>query len=153
VVRIDGHVRELIAGGVATIVASRDERLRPSIARGWAVAVSASGTEVTLCVEASAGSRMCENLQSNGAIAVTCSRPTTYRTVQLKGRVATIADPSPEQLVAVDRHAETFSREAEEVGLGPGSGFRLLDRGLVSVSFTVAEVYDQTPGPNAGARM
>jgi hypothetical protein len=115
--------------------------------------VSASGTEVALCVEAPAGSRMRENLQSNGAIAVTCSQPTTYRTVQLKGRVTTIADPTSEQLAAVDRHAEAFSDEAEQVGLGPRSGFRLLDRELVSVSFKIAEVYDQTPGPNAGARM
>jgi hypothetical protein len=152
-VKIEGRVRELIAGGVATIVASRDERLRPSIGRGWAIALSDSGTEVTLCVEAPAGSRMHDNLQSNGAIAVTCSRPTTYRTVQLKGRVTTIAQPSAEQLAAVDRHAEAFSNEAEQVGLGPDSGVRLLDRGLASVSFKVAEVYDQTPGPSAGARM
>jgi hypothetical protein len=151
--KIEGRVTELIAGGVATIVASRDERLRPSIARGWAVTVSASRTEVTLCVEAPAGSRMRDNLQSNGAIAVTCSRPTTYRTVQLKGLVTMIADPSAKQLTAVDRHAQAFSSEAEQVGLGPGSGFRLLDRELVSVSFKVAEVYDQTPGPSAGARM
>lgn len=96
---------------------------------------------------------MRDNLQSNGAIAVTCSQPTSYRTVQLKGRVATIADPSAEQLADVDRHAEAFSSEAEQVGLGPGSGFRLLDRALVSVTFNVAEVYDQTPGPNAGARI
>jgi hypothetical protein len=152
-VKIEGHVTELIAGGVATIVASRDDRLRPSIARGWAIEVSADGTDVRLCVEAPVGSRMRDNLQSNGAIAVTCSRPTTYRTVQLKGRVASIADPSAEQLADVERHAEAFSSEAEQVGLGPGSGFRLLDSALLSVIFEVAEIYDQTPGPNAGARI
>lgn len=151
--KIDREVRELIARGVATIVASRDERLRPTIARGWAIAVSGDGTELTLCVEAPPGSTMHDNLQSNGAIAVTCSQPTTYRTVQLKGQVDTIAAPSPEQLAVVDRHAEAFSGEAEQVGLGPGSGFQLLDRELASVSFKVSEVYDQTPGPSAGARM
>jgi hypothetical protein len=152
-VRIDGQVRELIAGGVATIVATRDEQLRPSIGRGWGISVAADGDEVTLCVEAPAGSRMRANLDAGGVIAVTCSLPTTYRTVQLKGRVLALVDPDAKQLKHVHDHAEAFSAEAEQVGLPPRCGFRFLDDGLVSVSFAVAEVYDQTPGPNAGARM
>ena len=151
--KIDGPVRELIAGGVATIVATRDEQLRPSIGRGWGISVSAAGDEVTLCVEAAEGSRMRANLEAGGVIAVTCSLPTTYRTVQLKGPVLTVAEPNPAQRNQVRDHAEAFSAEAEQVGLPPRSGFRLLDDALASVSFAVAEVYDQTPGPNAGARM
>jgi hypothetical protein len=151
--RIDEQVAEQLAGGVATIVATRDEHMRPSIARGWAISVSADGTEVTLCVGAPPGSRMRSNLDSNGAIAVTCSRPTTYRTVQLKGQVAALREPGPAQLQAANDHAEAFSLEAEELGLPPGSGQRLMDPGLVVVSFNLREVYDQTPGPNAGARM
>jgi hypothetical protein len=147
--RIDGQVRELIAGGVATIVATRDEQLRPSIGRGWGISVSTEGGEVTLCVEAAAGSRMRANLEAGGIIAVTCSLPTTYRTVQLKGRVLAVVEPNAEQLKLVHDHAEAFSTEAEQVGLPPRCGFRFLDDGLASVSFAVAELYDQTPGPNA----
>jgi hypothetical protein len=115
--------------------------------------VSADGGEVTLCVEAAAGSRMRGNLEAGGVIAVTCSLPTTYRTVQLKGRVLAVVEPDAEQRKRVRDHAEAFSAEAAQVGLPPRSGFRLLDDGLASVSFVVAEVFDQTPGPNAGARM
>jgi hypothetical protein len=152
-VRIDGQVSELIAGGVATIVATRDVHLRPSIGRGWGISVSGDGDELTLCVEAAAGSRMRANLEAGGVIAVTCSLPTTYRTVQLKGPVLAVAEPDAEQLNRVHAHAEAFSSEAEQVGLPPRCGFRFLDDGLAFVRFAVAEVYDQTPGPNAGARM
>lgn len=93
-VRIDNEVRELLAGGVATIVASRDEELRPCIARGWGIVASPDGTEMTLCVAAPAGSRMRSNLESNAAIAVTCSQPTTYRGVQLKGVVVATFQPT-----------------------------------------------------------
>lgn len=152
-VRINDEVRGRLAGGVATIVATRDDHLRPSVTRGWGISVAAEGTELTLCVGAPSGSRTRANLQSNGAIAVTSSRPTTYRTVQLKGQVVAIVEPTQEQLEAVEAHVEAFSREAEELGLAPGSGRRLVDPGLVAVSFSVHEVYDQTPGPNAGARI
>ena len=84
---------------------------------------------------------------------MTCSRPTTYRTVQLKGEVVSVREPTAEQLAAVDDHVEAFSREAEEVGLMPGTGRRFLDPGLVAVTLAVRELYDQTPGPSAGARM
>jgi hypothetical protein len=93
------------------------------------------------------------NLESNGAIAATFSLPTTYRAAQLKGHVVAIREPSSEQLAAADDHARAFSREAEAVGLPPGFGLRLMEPRLVAVSFRVSEVYDQTPGPNAGARM
>jgi nitroimidazol reductase NimA-like FMN-containing flavoprotein (pyridoxamine 5'-phosphate oxidase superfamily) len=152
-VGIDGEVRELLASGVAVVVATCDARLRPAIARAWGISVSSDGTEATLCVSAPAGSKTRANLGSNAAIAVTCSQPSTYRTVQLKGRVVEIGGTSDEQLARVDAHVEAFSREAEAVGLPPGSGRRLADPGLVSVSFAVSEVYDQTPGPRAGARL
>jgi hypothetical protein len=135
------------------VVATRDDYLRPSIARAWGLAASSDGAEVALCVAAPAGSSTRANLESNGAIAVTCSQPSTYRTVQLKGHVIAVSETSDDHLAAVDEHVEAFSREAEAVGLPPGSGRRFTDAGLVAVSFTVSEVYDQTPGPNAGARL
>jgi hypothetical protein len=152
-VKIDEQIRDLLARGVAVVVASRDDRFRPSIARGWGVSVSTDGAEVTLCVAAPADSRMRTNLESNGAIAATFSLPTTYRTAQLKGQMTAIREPSPQQLAIADRHARAFSEEAEAVGLPPGFGWRLKEPDLVAVSFRVSEVYDQTPGPNAGARM
>jgi hypothetical protein len=95
-----------------------------SIARAWGIAVSADGTEMTLCVAAPTGSSMRANLESNGAVAETYSRPTTYRTVQLKGRVVAVHEPSVEQLAAADDHADAFSREASSWGCRrvPGDG-------------------------------
>lgn len=150
---IDERARELLLEGSATVVASRDDRMRPLLQRGWAVAVSEDGREVTVCVPAPPGSRMRENLESNGALAITCSRPTTYRTIQVKGEVVAIRDLTPEQRAAAEAHADAFSREVETLGLPPGGGRRMFDDDLVAVTIAPAELYDQTPGPKAGTRL
>jgi hypothetical protein len=150
-VQVDDDVLELLALGVATIVASRDEELRPEIARGWGISVSPGRSEATLCIEAPQGSTMRSNLEHNGAIAVTCSLPTSYRTIQLKGEAYDLREPTPQQLADVERHADAFAREAEQVGLPTGAGLRLVDPQLTAVAFSVRELYDQTPGPTAGS--
>jgi hypothetical protein len=150
-VRVDDDVAEFIGGGVAAIVATRDDELRPQIARAWGIHVSADGAELTLCVEAAAGSRTRANLEARHSVAATFSLPTTYRTVQIKGDVVALAEPTAEQLEAVEEHLAAFSRDVEQVGMPADSGWRLIDRRLAAVTVAVRELYDQTPGPNAGA--
>ncbi|HVO53032.1 MAG TPA: pyridoxamine 5'-phosphate oxidase family protein, partial [Solirubrobacterales bacterium] len=152
-VRIDDSVRELLLGGTATIVASRDERMRPALGRGWGVEVAADGGKLTLCLAAAPGSAMRANLESNGAVAVTCSRPTTYRTVQVKGEAVRFAAPSEAQLAAVEEHVANFSHEVSAFGLPADVGRRLRDEELVAITILPREVFDQTPGAKAGSRL
>jgi hypothetical protein len=150
-VRIEDEVTQFLTAGVAAIVATRDDQLRPQIVRAWGVSVSTERTELTLCVEAPDGSPTRANLEGNGSVAATFSQPTTYRTVQIKGEAVALAEPTAEQLAAVEEHLEAFGREVEQVGMPADAGRRLIDRRLVAVSLAVRELYDQTPGPNAGA--
>lgn len=151
--KIDEGARELLGEGTATVIATRDERMRPALARGWAVVVSADGSEISLCVAAPEGSAVRANLEQNGAIAITCSSPATYRTVQAKGEVVAISDPTPEELAAVDAHVAAFSRDIQPLGLPRDAARRLLEERLVTVRVRPRELFDQTPGPNAGTRM
>jgi hypothetical protein len=134
-------------------VATRDDELAPQVTRGWGPRVSGDGAAVTLCVAAPPGSATLANLESNGAIAATFSLPTSYRTVQLKGTVAELCAPAPEHLARVEEHVEAFADEVEQVGIPRAMARLLIDAELVAVSFSVRELYDQTPGPNAGGRL
>jgi hypothetical protein len=51
----------------------------------------------------------------------------------------------------VEEHLAAFGRDVEQVGMPGDSGRRLIDRRLAAVTVAVRELYDQTPGPNAGA--
>ncbi len=111
--RIDDEPAEFLRCGVAAVVATRDEQLRPAIGRGWAPRSSDGGSLLTLCVEAPPASPMRANLTGNGVTAATFSLPTTYRTVQVKGAAIDVREPTREELDAGAAHCDAFSVEAE----------------------------------------
>jgi hypothetical protein len=151
---LDPNVVELIHGGVAVGVATRDDDLRPEFARGWGPEVSADGRSVALCVSAPEGSRTRANLERNGAVAVGFSPPTIARAVQLKGVATRVSEPEAADLERVERHFQSFVAEAERIGAPAELSQRMLVRtGLVAVQFSINEVFDQTPGPTAGRRL
>lgn len=140
--------------GVAATVATRDDDLRPEIARAWGVLVAADGRSLTLCVAAAPGSKTRENLQANGAIAAGFSPPTVARGIQVKGSALAVLEPDADELDRAEQHLEAFVAEAEQIGVAPDVAGRIFDGGsLVSGTFSVDEVFDQTSGPSAGLRL
>jgi len=151
---LDPGVIEFIHGGVAVGVATRGDDLRPEFARGWGPEVSADGRSLRLCVAAPEGSRVRVNLERNGAVAVGFSPPTIARAVQVKGVAAAVGEPEAADLERVERHVRSFVAEAERVGAPAELSRRMfVGTGLVAVSFSFDEVFDQTPGPTAGRRL
>jgi hypothetical protein len=145
---------DLLGHGVSVIVATRDATLRPQIARGWGPEALSPHGPLRLCVETRAGSRTLENLVCGTRIAVTFTRPSTYRSIQAKGIVAAIDAPTEGQLHRVDDHWEAYAVEAERFGLSERLVTRILDREwLLAVTVTLEDIYDQTPGPRAGVRL
>jgi hypothetical protein len=151
---LDPAVVEFIHAGVAVGVATRDDQLRPEFARGWGPEVSPDSRSLRLCVAAPEGSRVRANLERNGAVAVGFSPPTIARAVQVKGVATVVEEPDAADLERVERHVESFVAEAERIGAPTELSLRLFVReGLVAVSFSFDEVFDQTPGPTAGRRL
>ena len=94
------------------------------------------------------------NLERNGAVAVGFSPPTIARAVQVKGVATRVAEPEPADLERVERHVGSFVAEAERIGAPPELSRRMfVGNGLVAISFSIDEVFDQTPGPTAGRRL
>jgi hypothetical protein len=151
---LDPDVIEFIHGGVLVGVATRDDGLKPEFARGWGPEVSVDGRSLRLCVPAPEGSRMRANLVGNGAVAVGFSPPTIARAVQVKGVATAVAEPEADDLERVERHFGLFVAEAARIGAPEGIPGRMVDRsGLVRISFSIDEAFDQTPGPTAGRRL
>jgi hypothetical protein len=151
---LDREVVEFIHGPVAVGVATRGDDLRPGFARGWGPEVSVDGRSVRLCVSAPVGSRMRANLEGNGAVAVGFCPPTIARAVQLKGVATVVGEPEAADLDRVERHVRSFVEGCKRVGVPAEVSRRMYAAaGLVSIEFSVGEVFDQTPGPTAGRRL
>jgi Pyridoxamine 5'-phosphate oxidase len=116
---VDPDVAAFVAGGVAVVVATRDDALRPEIARGWGPLVAPDGAAATLCVGLHPGSRARANLEANGAIAATFSLPTTYRGVQIKGVARALREPRPTSASASRRTSKRSWRRPSSLASRP----------------------------------
>jgi hypothetical protein len=146
-------VADLIGEGAAIVVATRDADLRPRLGRGWGASLSGT-SRLRLCVDAPERSPLRAALADRREIAVTFAQPSTYRSLQVKGTVSAVGEPTAEQLALVDGHEAAFSADAENIGVAPRMIARMLDRAsLIAVTLAIEEVYDQTPGAAAGDRL
>jgi hypothetical protein len=141
--------------GVSLVVATRNEDLRPAVTRGWGAAESADGSAVTVCLPAAPGSEVRANLESNGAVAISCTLPSSYRSVQIKGTAIALAEPTAEQLALAEDHITAFVEETRRFGDIPPSQRHRVGVGPLdlALTFAVEELFDQTPGPAAGTRL
>ncbi len=142
----------LLSTGVGILVATSSEDLKPAITRGWGPRFDASTRRLEIPVTAPPGSATSVNLESTGTIAVTASRPSTYRTMQMKGVVDRIDPPTPDHHRRVREHQDRFFDEIALLGVQADAGNLYLDE-LRVVSFVVAELFDQTPRSGAGNRV
>jgi len=87
-------------------------------------------------------------------VAVTAADVRTVRSVQLKGRVVSVEQPTPADIEITERQTQSFF---EGVNATDGNPIELLDvmrpcTHLV-IEMIVDEQYDQTPGPTAGTAL
>ena len=143
----------LIESGVGVSIGSRDARLLPNLVRALAGRIEPSG-ELTVFLSGADGAGVLADLRASGEIAVVFSRPSTHRTLQVKGRGVTISPARPADAVLVAQRVEAMVNELESQGF-EGRLVRALlavkSGDLVAVRFQPLCAFDQTPGPRAGA--
>lgn len=150
-------LKAFLESGVSVVVGTRDEGLVPEIVRAWGLQVSRDRRSVRLSVPEATSVRTRTNLVGNGRVAVACSLPSSYETVQLKGRHLRTTKPSAEDLRSVERHRESFAGVNESIGIPRARVEAFWHRELtgsplfVTIHFVVHAIFNQTPGPAAGA--
>lgn len=149
---IGPDLRSRIADGYAAVVATCDERLRPTLARAWGIHVASDGRRVTCCVEAPAGGAMRANLERGGVVALTGAKPSTYASVQMKGQLRGAWEPTDVDLARARAQRQAFAVDVVPFGIEAGERF-MWEGPLYAIAFDVQELYDQTPGPAAGGRL
>jgi pyridoxamine 5'-phosphate oxidase-like protein len=155
-VAIDDALKAFIESGVSVVVGTRDEGLVPEIVRAWGPHVNRDRQTIRMCVPEATSIRTRTNLVGNGRIAVAFSLPSTYETVQLKGRHLRTTTPSAEDLLRLDRHRASFAALNESLGVPRARTEAFWRRELagspmfVTIHFAVHAIFNQTPGPAAG---
>lgn len=136
-------------------VAARDADNRPVLARGLGCRVAADRRWLTVFLSATHAAPVLDCLKENGTMALAVSRPTTHETLQFKGRVVSIAPVSADDRAAMAAYQASFAEELAAMGYREEFARMVLAGGEdgVAVSFEPETLFDQTPGPNAGAKL
>jgi hypothetical protein len=145
----------LLARRVSIIVGTGDATLRPHVMRAVGARLSGDRRRVTVLLPQAGSGDVLADLRANGRIAVVFSEPSSHRTLQVKGGDAVVAACGPDDRELAARTLEGFVDEIGQLGLAAEVAHTMLghDDDLVAVHFTIAEAFEQTPGPAAGERL
>jgi hypothetical protein len=120
---------------------------------GWRI--GADGRTLLAFVPEPFTAGMLESLEHNGAIAVTIEAFPAHETYQFKGRYTRHRPVEGEDIDFVDRIRERSMKNIRTVYpvVPPGIAAAFVSTPVLAVEFEVLEIYVQTPGPGAGARL
>lgn len=143
---------EFIESGVSVQVGTRDAALRPEAARGVGCVVHHDRRTLSLLLNEATATRTVANIAAGSWVSLTFSRPVDHRTVQIKGPATVRAGTEVDRAVA-ERYLAAYTEALYVVGVSRAVVRRLRVAPCAVAEVEVAELYTQTPGPEAGQRL
>lgn len=141
---------ELIESGLSLNVGTRSAERWPETCRAMGLRVHPDRRSFDVFLPVATSSATLANLRDNGLIAVTASHPPTHRTVQLKGLTRQITPESPADREFIVRYRRGLGTVLATVGIQPQVAGKVVHSPCWRVEVELHEVYEQTPGPDAG---
>ena len=135
---------------------TRDANLVPSGHRlaGWQI--DQSGRTLTAFMPAASSPQLLEALRDNGRIAITFEEVGTHETYQVKGRYLSHRPVRPADVELAGASRERFARSLRSLYNDEQAAVLMaasVPAPGLAVEIGVDEVFLQTPGPGAGARI
>jgi hypothetical protein len=125
------------------------------VTRAWGLNIDVGHDPVTgRLLLAAEDTRAIELLEDGGRIAFTGTDVPTLRSLQVKGRGVRVESATDDDRARAQRYADAFFDDVIRVDRHAREALvRMLPIDYVAATVTVEEVFDQTPGPSAGARV
>jgi hypothetical protein len=143
--------------GCALIVATVGADGAARASRGWGLTVLSghddAASRFRLILDAD-DTEATDNIAGGGRIAVTATSVRTLRSMQMKGHVDLVEAATSEDEARAAQFCDDFFGDITAVdGIERRQLERMVPAGYVSCECIVEEVFDQTPGPAAGASL
>lgn len=146
---LDADLTDHLRGGVTVVVATVDENGVPIASKGYgAVPVDDS----TMRVFFSASDQgLSEHVRPSSLLAVTSGNVFTFKSVQFKGVVDSVAPSTPDEHDLAVAHLRRLNdRIAQLQNVEPEHFDRRIPSAFLTCTMQVTEIFDQSPGPTAG---
>jgi hypothetical protein len=150
---LDERLRRCLARGTSILVATVDGKGTPSCCRASAITTQDDLQTVAVYLPIATSQQILKDIATTHRMAIASSHVVEHFTVQLKGTANTARLARDEEAVLVNESLEAFADVLFSIGIP-----RRLTRSVAHwpsfvVDMRVDEIFDQTPGPNAGARL
>lgn len=153
---LPGELVAFLQSGVSLSAASRNRRLLPSVSRVLGCRVIPGEGRIQLWLARSQSEQLLRDCLDCDRIALVASDPPTHLTWQIKGDSVRECPVDPGDVALVQDHIRDFARVITALEFAPSFGHALYQHqpdDLASISFVPRELFEQTPGPRAGARV
>jgi hypothetical protein len=148
---LDETLSEFLQQGLAIHLGTRNERLEPNGVRVTAVKVEDDREHLIVYVPTAASPAFMRDLETNGQAAVSFARPVDDKAYQVKGVFVSSRETTAAEQDFVAGQWQQALGQLDKVGL-PGSSMATWKVWpCVAVRIRVTALFDQTPGPYAGA--
>ena len=154
-ITISADHAQFIQSGVSIILASANARRIPSVGRALGCRLSASGDSLELFLIATKVIPLLDDLRAGQPVAVTFTRPSTHRTLQIKAPLAKLLPARMDDRPVIARYLQDFTADVDVIMGGSQSALLRAALGLpeevnVRLVLQPTALYEQTPGPLAG---
>ncbi len=150
--RIDDELAGFLRSAVSIIAATRNAEHRPALVRAQGCRVDPGGGRLAVLVVACQADELLEDIRDNRRVAVVFTRPSTHRSVQIKGEDAQVVPIASDDLALAAAYRDAMVAELALIGV-PEARVRALLAAvgeLVAITFSPSSAFVQTPGPDAG---
>ena len=145
------ELTSMIEDGAGLVVGTVGDDGEPRACRAWAVTVADPEGGRLRVVVGGDDPVTVANLRVGATLAVNGADVRTFRSVQLKGRIVEVVEAVAGDLAASRAQSDRFLQAVHETDGNPLDQLRrILPNEIVVVEIVVDEMYDQTPGPEAG---
>ena len=148
---LDHALTGFLEAGLAIHLGTRNERLEPNGARVAAVKVEPDREHVVAYVPTAGADRVLDDLRGNGQAALAFARPVDDRSYQIKGVFVSDRRATAKERPLVMAQWEGLLRQLDAVGMPVVATRHWATWPCVAVRLRVTALFNQTPGPNAGA--
>ena len=151
----DSETRAFLESGCGLLVATVSPEGEPHASRGWGLDVQDLGAPARLRLLLDADDeRTLEHVRAGGAIAITAANVLTLRSIQLKGRALGSDGDIPDDPGRVERYVREFHADVHATDHVTWELFQqFFPASCIACLVDIDDVFDQTPGPGAGARV
>jgi len=139
-----------LEGGVSLIVGTVDADNVPTCCRGFALVTKDNFETITVYVPAATAQETIANVATTRRVAVSCTKPVSHSSIQIKGVTRGVRLAPPEDEAFVTQRHHDFADVLNLLGLPRKVTHRMAHWPAFAIDLTVEQVFDQTPGPRAG---